>query len=153
MEPNELIELATNALKPILMAAGTAAAGSVPIIIKSYAGKISKSIETKNELESLTKVNEQRETLMKQIGISVKAAVASNMQAADKMKSGGNKLSDDQVDELQRNAKQLALDSLPESLTTKDGVLNNIIGGNDRLNSIIDGYLEQYVYEYKNKNN
>ena len=43
------------------------------------------------------------------------------------------------------------MNSLPVSLTDKDGNLNKILGGTDRLEAIIETSLKKYVYEYKFK--
>lgn len=146
---NELIELVINTLKPILMSIAGVATVSVPLMVKSFGNKITKSFEAKNELEQMEKINNMKTSLMQQIGVVVKASVASNMQIAKKMKEQGGKLSDEQIAELNNSAKKLTMDSLPESLTKEGGSLNSIIGGNNRLDNIIDGMLEQYVYEYK----
>lgn len=146
---NELIDKAVDLLLPVVMSTGS----YLFIMAKKYISRIVKSFEAKNDLESMVKLNEMKSLLLKEIGTTVDSAVGSNMQLADKMKEGNedHKLTDDQVKELNATAKKLIMDSLPDTLTKEGGSLLNIIGGNDKLNSIIDGMLEKYVYEYKSK--
>ena len=141
--------LVNNVLLPLLIAIGSA----MLIVAKSYIKRIMKSIEAKNDLESLMKLNEMKSTLINEIGIIVDAAVGSNMQLADKMKSENEncKLTNDQMKLLNESAKELIMKALPESLTNENGSLLNIIGGKDKLDAIIEGMLEKYVYEYKIK--
>lgn len=147
MNFNELIDKAVDLLLPVLMSTGS----YLFIMAKKYISRIVKSIEAKNDLDSMVKLNEMKSLLLKEIGIAVDSAVGSNMQIADKMKemNENHKLTDEQVKELGDTAKKLIMDSLPDTLTKEDGSLMNIIGGSDKLNSIIDGMLEKYVYEYK----
>lgn len=150
MDANEIINsLVNNVLLPLLMSLGSA----ILIAVRNYIKRIVKSIEAKNDLESLTKLNEMKSLLLNEIGTIVDAAVGSNMQLADKMKSDNedHKLTEDQVNELSKAARTLIMSALPPTLTEENGSLLNIIGGKDRLDTIIDGMLEKYVYEYKIK--
>lgn len=134
-------------LIPVLIAIGVGIAAAA----KYYADKISKSVVARNELASMEKENTVRKDLLTTLSTTVEAAVASNMQLANVMKKNGNKLTDDQISELNRSAKQLVLNTLPPSLTEEGGVLLEIIGGRDRLDAIISSMMEKYVYEYKIK--
>lgn len=146
---DESIVIITNILKPLVLSG----LGWLSVYLTKCAKRVIESIEAKNELENMSRVNEMRSNLLKEIETSVKAAVGSNMQIANKMKERGKKLTDDQISELQNSAKKLIMDSLPESLTTEGGTLLKIIGGKDKLDITIDNMLETAVYEYKMKNN
>lgn len=149
-EMNDMMSnLVNNILLPLILSLGSA----ILVTGKNYVKRIVKSIEAKNDLESLTKLNEMKSLLMNEIGTIVEAAVGSNMQLADKMKSQNedHKLTEEQVTELGTAAKDLVMRALPASLTDENGSLLNIIGGKDRLDAIIEGLLEKSVYDYKIK--
>lgn len=130
---------------PIMIVIGA----SVVIVVKHYADKIAKSIVAKNEISSMSKENTVRNELIKTLDEMVKAAVASNMELAKKLKENGRKLTDDEIEELNNTVITLVMNSLPPSLTNDDGVLLEIIGGRDKLDAIIRSMMEKYVYEYK----
>ena len=143
---NEMMStISSTILIPLILAVGSA----VLLIGKSYVNRISKSIVAKNELEQLEKINEVRSKIIADIDTIVKAAVGSNMQLAHTMKQNGHKLSEDESKALRNTAIKLIMSSLPPSVTDEGGVMLNIIGGKDRLNSLIEAMMEKYVYEYK----
>lgn len=145
---DEFIKVVTdNILTPAILIIASA----VIIIVKNYAKKISDSIVTKNEIDALEKIQAAKEKILKEVASAVEAAVGSNMQTANDIKASGNKLTDEQSDELKNNAKKIALASLPTSITDEDGSLMKIIGGKEKLDIIIDSYIEKYVYEYQVK--
>lgn len=145
---DEFIKVVTdNILTPAILIIASA----VIIIVKNYAKKISDSIVTKNEIDALEKTQAAKEKILKEVASAVEAAVGSNMQTANDIKASGNKLTDEQSDELKNNAKKIALASLPTSITDEDGSLMKIIGGKEKLDIIIDSYIEKYVYEYQVK--
>lgn len=145
---DEFIKVVTdNILTPAILIIASA----VIIIVKNYAKKISDSIVTKNEIDALEKTQAAKEKILKEVASAVEAAVGSNMQTANDIKASGNKLTDEQSDELKNNAKKIALASLPTSITDEDGSLMKIIGGKEKLDTIIDSYIEKYVYEYQVK--
>lgn len=139
--------LMDNLLTPVLAVLG----GALVYILKHWLDKVSKSIIAKNELEELEKTNSIRQDLLKTISEQVDAAVGANMQLADKMKESGHTLSDEQISELNNNAKELVMNALPPSLSEKDGVLLEMIGGPERLDKIIDTFMENSVYQWKLK--
>lgn len=130
---------------PVLCAIGAA----VVMVVKYYADKIAKSVVAKNELSAMSKKNTIRNELLVTLSEVVKAAVASNMELSDQMKQNGHKLTDDEIRELNGTVMRLVMNTLPPSLTNDDGVLLEIIGGKDKLESIIKSMMEKYVYEYK----
>lgn len=132
---------------PILAAFG----GIIVYLIKSFADRITKSVVAKNEAASLEKVFATKSYIIKEIDDIVGAAVASNMQIADDMKKAGHKLSEEQIMQLQESAKELVINSLPASLTEESGSMIQIIGGQDKLYSLINALMEKHVYEYKIK--
>ena len=97
----------------------------------------------------MSKKNTIRNELLVTLSEVVKAAVASNMELSDQMKQNGHKLTDDEIRELNGTVMRLVMNTLPPSLTNDDGVLLEIIGGKDKLESIIKSMMEKYVYEYK----
>lgn len=130
---------------PLLCAIGAA----LVIVVKHYADKIAKSIVAKNELSAMSKKNTIRNELLTTLSEVVKAAVASNMDLSRKMKENGHKLTEEEIMELNKTVMRLVMNTLPPSLTNDDGVLLEIIGGKDKLESIIKSMMEKYVYEYK----
>lgn len=138
-------EVLDSVIMPMIVAGCTA----LFVMIRKYAKKIVSAIEAKIELEMLVKTNEVKSQLLAEIDKMVESAVGSNMQLADQMKSVGIKLTDEQKEELQSKAKTMVMNSLPITLTEKDGVLMKLIGGEERLNNIIDASIEKFVYKYK----
>ncbi len=132
---------------PILAAFGAIIVG----LINSFAKKITASIVAKNDAESLEKVFATKSYVIQEIDKIVEAAVASNMQIAEDMKRAGQKLSEEQITQLQESAKELVLNSLPASLTEESGSMIQVIGGQDKLYALISALLEKHVYEYKIK--
>lgn len=143
---SSIISITKGILEPLVLTC----VGWLSVYITKCIKRYMDGIEAKNELNNMNKVNEMRSSLLKEIELNVRAAVGSNMQIANKMKSHGKKLTNEQINELQKTVKTLVMDSLPESLTTEDGVLLKIIGGKNRLDIIINNMLETAVYEYKN---
>jgi len=127
--------------------------GAIVTVIVGYLGwrlnKVSKAAMAKNVMAEMEKKNGIRNQVMDLISKNVKSAVESNMQLADSMKQAGHSLDQDEIKALNNSAKQMVLNNLPLELTNSDGVLCEIIGGVDKLNSIIDTMMEQYVYEIK----
>lgn len=132
-------------LLPVIIAFGAA----ILLICKHFFDKISKSIVAKNEISEMDKQASIRNKLMITLQESVKTAVASNMQTASAMKSGGRKLEEYQIQELNNSAMNIVLGSLPPSLTEEGGVLLDFIGSREKLNGLISAMIEKYVYEYK----
>lgn len=144
---NSLSETVGSVLSPVVLALLSA----ILLFAKKYAKKIINAFEAKLELDQLSKMNELKSQLLTEIEKMTKSAVATNMDIAKKMKENGNKLTDEQAENLNKTAIDLVMSSLPSSLTNEGGSLLNIIGGSDKLNTIIKSFIEQYVYEYKNK--
>lgn len=130
---------------PIIILVG----GVIIAVLKPYAKKITTSLTTKNEMEYLEKMTTAKSNLMEQLDKLVESAVASNMQLADKMKENGHKLTDDEISELNRSAKDLVISSLPIEVLDPDGDLYKLIGGDDKLDKMIMGLMEKHVYVYK----
>lgn len=143
-----ITSIVDNVLLPVLLVVGS----TVLLVVKSYVNKITKSIIAKNELDALERTNSVNNHLINEISIIVESAVASNMQLAESMKENNeNGLSDDQIKELNESTLRLINNALPPSLLDDNSPLLEIIGGRERLNSIIKNMIEQYVYEYKVK--
>lgn len=136
-----------NILLPIVVVIGS----SLLFIVKSYAKKITNSVISKNELMSLDNLTSIKNNLLTEIQTIVQAAVFTNMKLAETMKTGGKKLEETEITMLQNSAKRLVYQSLPLSLTDENGPMLKIIGGQEKLDSIINGYLEQAVINAKSK--
>ncbi len=136
-----------NLAVPVIAAIG----GIIVYVVKSFGKRITDSIVAKNEAASLEKVFAVKSYVIKEISTVVEAAVASNMQIANDMKRAGQKLTEEQQYQLQQSAKELILNSLPASLTSEEGSMIQIIGGQEKLDSLISALLEKSVYEYKIK--
>ena len=136
-----------NILLPILVVIGS----SLLVIAKTYVKRITDSIIAKNESVSLGNIASIKNHLLAEIATIVQAAVCTNMTIAESLKTGGIKLSDTDVSMLQDSAKQLIYQSLPPSLTDEAGSMLKIIGGKEKLDSIINGALEHAVIEAKGK--
>lgn len=136
-----------NLAVPVLLAIG----GGIAVIVTKWLDKIGNSITIKNEIDSIEKRMKTRQQIIETLRPTVEAAVASNMQLADKMRERNGKLSEEDAVALNESAKELVLNTLPKSLTDEDGVLLDIIGGRDQLNTAIKIMIEQYVYDYKLK--
>ena len=145
---DNLIQLILDNLAvPIMFAIG----GGIAMWIGKWTDKIGNSIAVKNEIESIEKRTKARKDILEALRPAVEAAVASNMQLANTMKERNDKLTDDDIKMLNDTAKDLVLNTLPESLTSEDGELLKIIGGRSQLDAAISVMIEQYVYEYKLK--
>lgn len=140
--------------KTVLIPAVTVIGGAVLLLIKKYVKNYLEKLQAKAEIEQLAKMNELRNSLLEQIETIVRSFVGSNMQLAKEMKnaSADGRLTDEQADELRATAKTLIWASLPTSLVEEDGVLMKMIGGKDKLEIIIKGFMEKCVYEYNSSN-
>jgi len=134
-----------NLAVPILIAVG----GGIALIVNKYFEKITNSIAVKNEIAAIEKRTKIRKDILETLEPAVKAAVASNMDIAAKMKENKGKLTQEDVKELNNSAISLVMNTLPDSLTSEDGVLLEIIGGREQLECAIKVMIERYVYEYK----
>ena len=111
-------------------------------------------LSAKIELMSITSENRIREQVYSILNSLVEAAVASNMPIAETLKKRNNgKLEATDIKELQNSCKQLVEHSLPSSLLQEDSSTLNIIGGKDKLESMVSTLIEKHVYEYHNKCN
>ena len=136
-----------NLAAPILLAIGT----GIAVIATKWTDKIGNSVTVKNEIESIQKRMKARKDILDALAPAVEAAVASNMDIANTMKERNGKLTEDDVMELNQSAMRLVMNTLPKSLTDSDGVLLEIIGGEEQLEAAIKVMIEKYVYEYKLK--
>lgn len=130
---------------PIIILVG----GVIIAVLKPYAKKITTSMTTKNEMEYLEKMTAAKSNLMDQLDKLVESAVASNMQLAEKMKENGHKLTEDEISELNRSAKDIVVSSLPIEVLDPEGDLYKLIGGDDKLDKMIMSLMEKHVYAYK----
>lgn len=130
---------------PIIILVG----GVIIAVLKPYAKKITTSLTTKNEMEYLEKMTTAKSNLMDQLDKLVESAVASNMQLAEKMKENGHKLTEDEISELNRSAKDIVVSSLPIEVLDPEGDLYKLIGGDDKLDKMIMSLMEKHVYVYK----
>ena len=135
-----------NVLIPIVAILGA----TLVLVLESCLKKVADSIVNKNAMSDLEKEAATRKKLLDTIASCVEAAVGSNMQLADLMKSNGS-LTEEQIHELNESAKKIIYAGLPTSLTDEDGALMKIIGGPEKLEALIVAMMEQYVYEYKIK--
>ncbi|MCM1215422.1 MAG: hypothetical protein NC548_12995 [Lachnospiraceae bacterium] len=132
---------------PIIILIG----GVIIAILKPYANKITTSMTMKNEMDSLEKMTKAKSNLMEQLDSLVESAVASNMQLAEDMKLNGQKLTEDQIAELNESAKNIVMVSLPIEVLDPEGSLYKLIGGEDKLDTMIKSLMEKHVYMYKLK--
>lgn len=123
--------------------------------VLSYLGtKLLKQIKSimssKMELFGLQAENEIRQQVFDLLDSTVEAAVGSNMQLATKMKkmSADGKLDADEVKELHDSCIGLIEHSLPPSLLKADSSTVGILGGLDKVNSMINTLIEKHVFEY-----
>lgn len=127
-------------------------AGALIAIFQPKINKIVQKHLAKEDMKEINEENTIRKDLISLIDSQVKSAVAANMSLANYIRRENNgDIPDEEGKKLAENAKQLVMNSLPVSLTDKDGNLNKILGGTDRLEAIIETSLKKYVYEYKFK--
>ena len=127
-------------------------AGALIAIFQPKINKIVQKHLAKEDMKEINEENTIRKDLISLIDSQVKSAVAANMSLANYIRRENNgDIPDEEGKKLAENAKQLVMNSLPLSLTDKDGNLNKILGGTDRLEAIIETSLKKYVYEYKFK--
>lgn len=141
--------LMDNLVVPVVAALG----GLLLLVIKSFGDKITKSTTSKNDAAQVEAMFNIRQMIIKEVQELVDAAVASNMQIADDMKKNGHRLTDEEAKNLSVTAKNLVLVSLPDELVKDDGSLCKIIGGPQKLESMIDAMIEKSVYMYKIQKN
>lgn len=148
-----LTQLMNTLVQGVLIPAILAIGSAVLLIIKSYAQKVSDSLVAKNEMDSLSARTAINNNLMRDIDLIVESAVAKLMITVGEIKdtNGDGKLTIEDISEVNTMAKKIIYKSLPDSLTTEGGVLNEIIGGCDSLNTLIDGLIEKHVVEQKVK--
>lgn len=136
------------ALIPAIIGAGA----YLLALVKKYAKKAMKQVEIKHEIENMAKMQEIKNKLLSEIKTIVDSTVGSNMQIADALKKeNGGFLTDEQSAHIKNNVTDIIFASLPQSLTEEDGVLLDVIGGWDRLNTIIASMIDRAVYDYKIK--
>lgn len=127
-------------------------AGALIAIFQPKLNKLVQKHLAKEDMKEINEENTIRKDLITLIDSQVKSAVAANMSLANYIRRENNgDIPDEEGKKLAENAKQLVMNSLPVSLTDKDGNLNKILGGTDRLEAIIETSLKKYVYEYKFK--
>lgn len=136
-----------NIAVPIIGAIGTA----LVIIVKQLGDRIVKSVIDKNSADEIEKAFKIQNLLMEKLDMIVKSAVASNMQIADDIKCSGKGISEQQAEVLRNSARDIIMKSLPTGITVGDNKQNviDILGGEQRVNIMIDSLMEKYVYEYK----
>lgn len=146
-------EISSTIMSSLILPIILAFCGGIVFLIKRYVDKITKSITTKNELEAMGKANELKQQLLAEVEKTANTAVANNMPKADKYKeeSDNGKLTDEQQKELKKAAHDLTYAMLPNSMTEKDGYLLNVIGNKEKLDILIDSYIEKATYDYKFK--
>ena len=136
-----------NIITPVLVVIGSA----ILMVVRSYVKRIRDSIIAKNEMVSLDSLTRIKNNLLEEIETIVKAAVFTNMNLANAMKIGGKKLTDTEVEMLQQSTKSLVYQTLPTTLTEDNGVMLEVIGGKDRLDGIINNFIEKSVIDAKAK--
>lgn len=136
-----------NIITPVLVVIGSA----ILMVVRSYVKRIRDSIIAKNEMVSLDSLTRIKNNLLEEIETIVKAAVFTNMNLANAMKIGGKKLTDTEIEMLQQSTKSLVYQTLPTTLTEDNGVMLEVIGGKDRLDGIINNFIEKSVIDAKAK--
>lgn len=130
---------------PIIITLAGVAVG----VVTKYFGKMTRASSVKEELSSLEVSNSIRASVIEELDKIVKAAVATNMSFVESIKIEQRKLTDEEVNELNENARKLIMNSLPADVRQEDGKIMNIIGGPEALDALINILIEKHVYEYK----
>lgn len=119
-------------------------------MIKPRIDKFVQSMVARADMKELMEENTVRKELIELIDGQVRSAVAANMSMAFSIKKrNGGVIPDEDAQRLANSARTAVMNSLPTTLTMADGSLNQVIGGSDRLESIIQSAMEKYIYEYK----
>ena len=119
-------------------------------MIKPRIDKFVQSMIARADMKELMEENTVRKELIELIDGQVRSAVAANMSMAFSIKKrNGGVIPDEDAQRLANSARTTVMNSLPTTLTMPDGSLNQVIGGSDRLESIIQSAMEKYIYEYK----
>ena len=139
--------LMDNIITPIIVLIGSA----ILMVVRSYVKRIRDSIIAKNEMVSLDSLTRVKNNLLEEIETIVNAAVLTNMQLANSMKSGGKKLTDLEAEVLQKSTKTLVYQTLPSTLTDDNGVMLQVIGGKERLDGLVNNFIEKAVVDAKNR--
>ena len=139
--------LMDNIITPIIVLIGSA----ILMVVRSYVKRIRDSIIVKNEMVSLDSLTRVKNNLLEEIETIVNAAVLTNMQLANSMKSGGKKLTDLEAEMLQKSTKTLVYQTLPSTLTDENGVMLQVIGGKERLDGLVNNFIEKAVVDAKNR--
>lgn len=141
--------ITNNILIPALVIIGS----TILVIIRSYAEKIMKSVTVKNQIECLELETRTRNNIYEEIDDIVGGAVAANMKLAEEMKKAaaekGRELLQSEIAMLNNAARELIYNALPDSLTREGGILHTLIGGGDKLRTIIDDCIEKHVIEIR----
>jgi len=132
-------------LAPLLIIVGS----TILVVVKSYADKITNSIVSKNETEALHSVTQTKVNLLDELDTVVDAAVASNMQFAEELRAKHEKLTAEEARQLKKSAEQLIYNSLPPSLLDPNGALSKVVGGREKLESLVEGLIEKHVFQQK----
>ena len=140
--------LVNSLLTPLLMIVIPA----LLFIAKNYAEKVVASIVEKNEKESTKCQIEATSKLFDNINMVVEAAVANNMPYAKKLKEShtDGKLTIEDISELKKSAFAVIHGVLPDSITSKDGLLSQTLGGSVDVDALIESLIEKYVINEKN---
>ena len=139
--------LMDNIITPIIVLIGSA----ILMVVRSYVKRIRDSSIAKNEIVSLDSLTRVKNNLLEEIETIVNAAVLTNMQLANSMKSGGKKLTDLEAEMLQKSTKTLVYQTLPSTLTDENGVMLQVIGGKERLDGLVNNFIEKAVVDAKNR--
>mgnify|MGYP000065005891 CR=1 FL=1 len=139
--------LMDNIITPVIVLIGSA----ILMVVRSYVKRIRDSIIAKNEMVSLDSLTRVKNNLLEEIETIVNAAVLTNMQLANSMKSGGKKLTDLEAEMLQKSTKTLVYQTLPSTLTDENGVMLQVIGGKERLDGLVNNFIEKAVVDAKNR--
>ncbi|MDE7346511.1 MAG: hypothetical protein K2N48_07200 [Muribaculaceae bacterium] len=118
-------------------------------VAKHYADKLVAIFTERHKVESVEKIARARESLVKELDTNVQAAVASNMDMADKMKAAGHKLTDEEILQINSSAKEIVFRTLPQEISGMTP--SEILGGDTVTNALINSLMEKHVLEYKIK--
>lgn len=137
--------LINNLAVPLLLVAF----GILIAIAQHYANKFVAMFTERQKVESVEKIANARARLIAEIDKSTEGAVASTMDMVDKMKEGGKKLTEEQITEITNSAKAMIHLTIPKMIG--DISADEILGGSNVVDEIINVSLEKYVLEYKIK--
>lgn len=112
--------------------------------LSTRANKVLESADDKNRKEAISAVTNITSQAMLQLDTVVSSAVAYTMRLADAYKADDTpKLTDEEIKELNDQARELAYKMLPIEILA--GSLTTILGGEEAIRTMIDSSIEKQI--------